>query len=34
MVLLPVKTGLRAGEISALTWDMVVDATGAVGSMI
>jgi integrase len=34
IVLLSVKAGLRAGEISNLTWDMVLDASGAVGSMI
>ena len=34
IVLLSVKAGLRAGEISNLTWDMVVDAGGTIGSMI
>jgi integrase len=34
IVLLSVKAGLRAGEISHLTWDMVLDASGTVGSMI
>ena len=34
VVLLSAKAGLRAGEIASLTWDMVVDATGAVGSVI
>ena len=34
IVLLSVKAGLRAGEIANLTWDMVVDADGAVGSTI
>ncbi len=29
MVLLSVKAGLRAGEISKLTWDMVLTATVA-----
>ena len=29
IVLLSAKAGLRAGEIANLTWDMVVDATGA-----
>jgi integrase len=34
MVLLSVKAGLRAGEISNLTWDMVLDGSSAVGSTI
>ena len=34
IVLLSVKAGLRAGEIAKLTWDMVLDADGAVGSGI
>lgn len=34
IVLLSVKAGLRAGEISKLTWPMVTDATGAVSLMI
>jgi integrase len=34
IVLLSAKAGLRAGEIASLTWDMVVDPTGAVGSVI
>ena len=34
LVLLSVKAGLRAGEISKLTWDMVSDADGGIGSMI
>jgi integrase len=34
MVLLSVKAGLRAGEISNLTWDMVLDGGGAVGQTI
>ena len=34
MVLLSAKAGLRAGEIANLTWDMVVDATGQVSSLI
>jgi integrase len=34
MVLLSAKAGLRAGEIAHLTWDMVTDPTGAVGSTI
>jgi len=31
IVLLSTKAGLRAGEIAALTWDMVTDPTGAIG---
>jgi integrase len=34
IVLLSVKAGLRAGEIAQLTWDMVTDPTGAIGSVI
>jgi integrase len=34
IVLLSIKAGLRAGEIANVTWDMVVDPTGAVGSML
>jgi integrase len=34
IVLLSVKAGLRAGEIAKLTWDMVLDPTGEVGSVI
>jgi integrase len=34
LVLLSVNAGLRAGEISKLTWEMLSDATGSVGSMI
>ena len=34
IVLLSVKAGLRAGEIANLTWDMVVDPTGDIGSAI
>ena len=34
MVLLSSKAGLRAGEISALTWSMVLDATGKIGQVI
>jgi integrase/recombinase XerD len=34
MILLSVKAGLRAGEIAALTWDMVTDAHGAIGPAI
>ena len=32
MVLLSAKAGLRAGEIAHLTWEMVTDPTGAVGT--
>src|SRR5215469_6840335 len=34
IVLLSIKAGLRAGEIAHLTWDMVTDPTGAVGTTI
>ena len=34
IVLLSVKAGLRAGEIANLTWDMVLDPTGAIGPAI
>ena len=34
MVLLSVKAGLRAGEIANLTWAMVTDATGEIGTVI
>ncbi len=34
IVLLAAKAGLRAGEIAKLTWDMVLDPTGGVGSVI
>ena len=34
IVLLSVKAGMRAGEIANLTWDMVLDANAAVGSII
>jgi integrase len=34
IVLLSVKAGLRASEIANVTWDMVVDPTGTVGSML
>ena len=33
IVLLAAKAGLRAGEIANLTWDMVVDPAGDVGSV-
>ena len=34
IVLLSVKAGLRAGEIAGLTWDMVLEPTGTVGTAI
>lgn len=34
IVLLSIKAGLRAAEISKLTWDMILDASGKVGSHI
>src|SRR6516162_3400228 len=34
IVLLSVKAGLRAAEIANLTWEMVLDATGAISSII
>ena len=34
MVLLSVKAGLRAGEIANLTWDMVTDSVGDIGTVI
>jgi integrase len=34
IVLLSIKAGVRAGEIANLTWDMVLDPTGAVGTLI
>ena len=34
ILLLSVKAGLRAKEIASLTWDMVTDADGKVGSRI
>ena len=34
IVLLGAKAGLRAGEIAKLTWDMVLDPTGDIGSVI
>jgi len=34
MVLLSAKAGLRAGEIAHLTWGMVTDPTGAIGTTI
>jgi integrase len=34
IVLLSAKAGLRAGEIANLTWDMLVDATGAISGLL
>src|SRR3954452_24144675 len=34
VVLLSIKAGLRAAEIANLTWDMLVDPRGAIGSTI
>ena len=34
IVLLTAKAGLRAGEIANLTWDMVLDPTGNISSVI
>ena len=34
IVLLAAKAGLRAVEIAQLTWDMVLDPTGVIGSVI
>ena len=34
IVLLAAKAGLRASEIAKLTWDMVLDPTGNIGSVI
>ena len=34
IVLLAAKAGLRAGEIAKLTWDVVLDPTGEIGSVI
>jgi integrase len=34
IVLLSVKAGMRAGEIANLTWEMVLDATGSIGTVI
>ncbi len=33
-MLLSAKAGLRAGEVAALTWDMVLDPQGHVGTLI
>jgi integrase len=34
IVLLSAKSGLRAGEIANLTWTMVTDPTGAIGTVL
>ena len=34
IVLLSAKAGLRAGEIASLTWDMVIDPQGGIGTKI
>ena len=34
LVLLSVKAGLRAGEIANLTWQMVIDPTGEIGTSL
>jgi integrase len=34
MVLLSAKAGLRAGEIARLTWTMVTDPTGNIGTAL
>src|SRR5213592_2083883 len=34
IILLSVKAGLRAGEIAALRWSMVADATGGIGKSL
>jgi integrase/recombinase XerD len=34
MVLLSVKAGLRAGEIASLSWDMITDPVGNIGTVI
>jgi len=34
IVLLSAKAGLRAGEIANITWDMVVDPNGAIGTVL
>ena len=34
IVLLAAKAGVRAGEIAKLTWDMVLDPTGDIGTVI
>src|SRR6201987_5643859 len=34
IVLLSTKAGLRAGEIAKLTWDMVIEPSGLVGTTL
>jgi integrase/recombinase XerD len=34
IVLLSAKAGLRAGEVAKLTWDMVLEPSGAIGTVI
>ncbi len=34
IVLLSIKASLRAGEIAKLTWDMVLDASGEVSTVL
>ena len=34
MVLVSAKAGLRAGEIARLTWAMVTDPTGDIGTVL
>ena len=34
IVLLSAKAGLRAGEIARLTWDMITDPTGDIGTVL
>lgn len=34
MIMLSVKAGLRAGEITQLTWSMVTDSNGDIGQFI
>jgi integrase len=34
IVLLSAKSGLRAGEIAKLTWDMILDPSGEIGDVI
>src|SRR5260370_36966133 len=34
IVLLSVKAGLRSGEIANLTWEMVLDPSGAIGTVL
>src|SRR6266481_936204 len=34
IVLLSAKAGLRAGEIANLTWDMILEPNGAIGTVL